>query len=422
MVHRVRHLPAAVVLLGVVTAHRGPRPRPARLPPIPHFVPHLQVKSQTPVSPGSDYVNVTSDLGVNNPSVQFDGSNFHYHFARGDAGWMSAFEVANANHINKIYFPRGTYWFGTSACGPNCSATTIDLAAYPNLYNGKALDIYGDGDYLTHFTHWGPIDDGPMLTLTASTTVATMAWRLHGMYFDACTTSYALAINDPDAAQGAPRAEHNDMHVYDVSVANALENRTCHGTYFPGAPSEGARGAVYFGHMWSSAINVGYATVTTDRGPLLFNDTAGLVLNEVQYSTLSLRGLGTHSAASFSKPDPTQPAWYNGWGLILKANVNSNTIVQLHCEGTGGCVLIDGPGSFENYFTSAVMSMCQRVLIAAHSAPPEPMSVPNYNVFQGIVVNRYPVTDPATGKVHKFSDLVEGDPSQLVVHHMSVIG
>lgn len=47
----------------------------------------------------------------NNPSIQLDSANnFHYHYSRGDAGWISAFEAANANNVRRIYFPkvRGT--------------------------------------------------------------------------------------------------------------------------------------------------------------------------------------------------------------------------------------------------------------------------------------------------------------------------
>ena len=80
-----------------------------------------------------------------------------------------------------------------------------------------------------------------------------------------------------------------------------------------------------------------------------------------------------------------------------------------------------GLGSFENFFTSAVMSMMQRILIADHNSPPEPMSVSNYNVFQGIVVNRYPVTD-AAGKTHKFVNNTEASAATLVVKHMTTIG
>ena len=72
------------------------------------FVPELQAAATTPTA-ADPFVNVTSHLGANNPSIQFDGVNFHYHFSRGDAGWISAFETANRLHIHRIYFPRGVY-------------------------------------------------------------------------------------------------------------------------------------------------------------------------------------------------------------------------------------------------------------------------------------------------------------------------
>lgn len=92
------------------------------------------------------------------------GTNWHFHFERGDAGWISAFERANEFSIHRIYFPRGTYWFGNNS-------TTVDLALYPRLWDGTALDVYGDGDYLVHFLSWEPIV-GPMLDLSASKTFA----------------------------------------------------------------------------------------------------------------------------------------------------------------------------------------------------------------------------------------------------------
>ena len=52
---------------------------------LPRFVPALQ-EPAVPVTPYQGVLNVTRDLGANNPSIQFDGANFHYHFARGDAG------------------------------------------------------------------------------------------------------------------------------------------------------------------------------------------------------------------------------------------------------------------------------------------------------------------------------------------------
>ena len=335
------------------------------------------------------------------------------------------------------------YWFGNTS-------TFVDITAFPSLWNGAALEISGAGDYTTTFTAWYPVVNGPMLRLSASKTVATMSWKLHGFHFDACSSQYGLSINDETSAQ--PRVEHNNLHLWDVSFYNHLENNTCHGQAFPTHVPHNARGAVYIAHVWSSAIDIGLATVATGCSTEFFNQTAGVVLNEVQYSTLSLRGTGTHSDASFSGPEPWNAAYYPGWGIKLVANVNSNTVrefhlgciriclalfmfsctqarlyphwqvVQTHCEGSGGCVLIDGPGNFENQFTTAVMSMMQRVLIASHSPAVQPESVPNYNVFHSIVANRYPVKNPTTGAVGRFSDKTEGDPTTLVVKHMSVIG
>jgi hypothetical protein len=82
-------------------------------------------------------------------------------------------------------------------------------------------------------------------------------------------------------------------------------------------------------HIWSSQLEMGLATVSSTAPLSEFNETAGVVLNEVQYlpwgthatisilnlplvltrkifvprsrySTLSLRGTGTHTDKSFS--------------------------------------------------------------------------------------------------------------------------
>jgi len=187
--HR-RLLCAAALSLGTAAdaaANKLPAPHPHRdvhSAAIQHrFLPALQIPAGAPLNPGSDLVNVTRDLGANNPSAQFDGANWHFHFARGDAGWISAFEVANANHIHRIYFPRGTYWFGQTTATPQVyKSTKLDLSLYPNLYNGDAMDIFGDGDYQTHFTVWAPIVDGSMLEISTTKTFASMSWKIHGTH------------------------------------------------------------------------------------------------------------------------------------------------------------------------------------------------------------------------------------------------
>ena len=245
-----------------------------------------------------------------------------------------------------------------------------------------------------------PISDGPMLELSASKSFATMSWKLHGMHFDACSTDYALAINSPLAEQ--PRAEHNNFKLFDVTFYNHLQNNSCPGRPptppKPGQAKTYATGAVYLAHIWSSQLEMGLATVSTSAPLSAFNDTAGVTLNEVQYTTLSLRGTGTHTDASFSEVTPWEPQVYNGWGIVMVANCNSNTVVQTRehfvsaclpvvepsnrsrpedsvtawarlrtdCEGSGGCVLIRGPGNFENQWTTVTA-----ILVAM---PPFPYS------------------------------------------------
>ena len=63
--------------------------------------------------------------------------------------------------------------------------------------------------------------------------------------------------------------------------------------------------------------------------------------------------------------------------------------------------------------------MMQHVLIAS----PGPPAFLNYNVFDGVVVNRYPVKNPSKGNnTECFSKLVEGDKSSVLVKHISVVG
>ena len=323
--------------------------------------------------------------------------------------------------------PRGVYWFGdTVSKPPRYNATVVDLSLYPRLWDGESIDVFGDGDYQTSFTTWGPVVDGSMLEISASKTIATMAQRFHGFHFDACSSDFALAINNPDAVQ--PRAEHNDFSLYDCTFINVLLDNTCDGgRHFPPLPAQKrtyARGAVFFGHIWSSKIDFGLAAVLTSAPVAEYNNTAGVILSEVQYTTMRLTGTGSH----FGAVQPWNETNYVGWGVILDDNCNGDTVNELHCEGSGGCILIKGAGVFENQFTTCQMGMMQKALIA--SANPDP---DNYNEFDHIVVNRYPVnrssgqqpSGPCVANQDdcvKFSKTVESiDPKQLVVHHMTVI-
>ena len=69
------------------------------------FVPELQVPA-VEVSASNVQINAVTDLGANNPSKQCsaDGISCNYHYARGDAGWISAFEVANTYGVQKVRY------------------------------------------------------------------------------------------------------------------------------------------------------------------------------------------------------------------------------------------------------------------------------------------------------------------------------
>ena len=108
--------------------------------------PAWSAAAQTPT-----FVDVTTDLGANNPSVQFIDGERYFNFARGDAGWVSAFETAEARRLKRIYFPSGQYFFGGSSnasCAPVdieptnglCySPVVVDAALYPFLGQGVEL-------------------------------------------------------------------------------------------------------------------------------------------------------------------------------------------------------------------------------------------------------------------------------------------
>ena len=106
---------------------------------------------------------------------------------------------------------------------PTYNSTVIDISLYPRLWDGAALEVFGAGDYATHFTTWGPTPDGPMLLLTSSKTMATMSWSLHGMHFDGCSVDYALAINaETPVSNPGPRAEHNNFKLFDVTFVRGV--------------------------------------------------------------------------------------------------------------------------------------------------------------------------------------------------------
>ena len=67
------HLPATVTPRARATPHPHRSVHEAKI--VHRFVPELQVPASA-LSPGSDLVNVTRDLGANNPSAQWDGTQW----------------------------------------------------------------------------------------------------------------------------------------------------------------------------------------------------------------------------------------------------------------------------------------------------------------------------------------------------------
>ena len=68
------HLPATVAPRARATPHPHRSVHEAKI--VHRFVPELQVPAASALSPGSDLVNVTRDLGANNPSAQWDGTQW----------------------------------------------------------------------------------------------------------------------------------------------------------------------------------------------------------------------------------------------------------------------------------------------------------------------------------------------------------
>jgi len=288
--------------------------------------------------------------------------------------------------------------------------TFVDMSLYPNLTDG--LEIYGDGDGQTQFVNWAPIVGTALKIGTTGQTLATMSWRLHGLRFRVCATEYAFALN---GEEDTPKVAHNNLWLKEFNIFNYLVNNTCNGHQFPLTPGQtrkSAIGGAYIAHLYSSYVDTPYCVVQTDAPYTEFNTTAGLTLKEVCYSTLSLRGLGSGGVAgNFLSPQPWVKERYPGWGVILRRAVYANTITQLHCEGSGGCVSIQGPLNVENTWTSAVMSMMQHVLISS-TAPDA------YNTFESVFVNRYPVKQ-ANGTTACFSDRIEG-PGIHIKHRTAI--
>lgn len=367
------------------------------------------------------YVDVTQDLGTNNPSVQTIDNTNYYNFARGDGGWISAFEVAEAMKLKRIYFPAGIYFFGGSS-NTSCSLTDIeprnglcyapviiDASLYPSLAQG--VEVFGDGGGATQFRSWAPVMSGSAaLTFSASTTLGTAYWSVHDLQFMFCTVGFGVAFNNPTAAY--PRNEFNTLHLARVSVWNGLVNNTCNGGSWdrrPGAQRANSMGGLYLGHIWSSTLSVDEVAVQSGGPDSEANSTGAVVLNEVQYSTLDLRGLGAARPGAFARPDPRNESLYYGWGVIFEANVYACTITQLHVEIAGGGALIKA-STAENIFTSSIFSMMAVACIVQldGNADTQPQYIGN-NVFEAVAINLYPVNGSL------FSGLIAGNRSTLIV-------
>eukprot|EP01047_Picozoa_sp_COSAG01_P034003 COSAG01_NODE_2532_length_7493_cov_2.416960_6_plen_73_part_00 len=57
--------------------------------------------------------------------------------------------------VQKVYFPRGQFWFGAvtgvHSAQPVYNSTRVDISLYPRLWDGRSMEVYGEGDN-THFT------------------------------------------------------------------------------------------------------------------------------------------------------------------------------------------------------------------------------------------------------------------------------
>jgi hypothetical protein len=261
-------------------------------------------------------------------SAYTNGKQWEYHFAEGDGGWLAALRLAATTGIKTIHFPAGVYHLTQPAY--------LDLfaifGAAPFFWNG--LHIYGDGIESTYFNSDTKLLGTAITFTTSSQSLILMGFKIHGFSLRVQSSEYALRLNmDPKARVMTnrmrskdvdPKLEWNGSSLYDLYVMN-----------------EGSGlGAIYIHSWFSGYIQTLLAVVVSDQ-LARYNDIGAVVLDEVQYSLLDLRGLGSGTL---------------GWALILQHYCYSNHFTMMHIEVAGGAMLFKGDGVGANQFSQVLIS------------------------------------------------------------------
>lgn len=297
-----------------------------------------------------------------------------YYYDDFDAALKLAFQQANDNHRHVIYFPQGTYIYKGTATG---SATdydasqsryfkpaVIDMASYPNLAD-RPMILYGDGFDLTRIWCDGVVV-GNFMEIKSSAARTYTGWQLRDFSINCKATGDGLCLFSG--------IEMNASVIRNIGVRNL-----CPANYVRNSVTYNAKSGLRVRNFWSGFIYTDIAVVNTGGTG---TDMAGLILDQVQYSTVEARGLGAtkNVGSAYTDPDPSKDYYGNGFGIVMTNNCASLAIPILHVEVAGNGAYIDNTCSYISV-AQALMSQIQTVCIQ------------NYGKsigIDGISINTYP--------------------------------
>jgi len=272
----------------------------------------------------SVWATAASEIDVSKLASSVSVNKYHqneYYFADGDAGWSAAFRQIKATGLKTIHFPGGVYHLTRPA--------KIDLFALfgdEDFYQNGVV-VYGDGIENTYFNGDQRLA-GSAIEIGSSKAKILMGFKIHGFSLRVDSTEYALRLN-PDPGNGSVAVDWNGCSLNDVYVHNAGVGL----------------GAIYVRRWFSGRIQTTLAVVNSAQRAR-YNDVAAVLLDEVQYTLLDLRGLGSGTV---------------GWGLILQNYCYSNHFMMVHVEGAGGAMLFKGAGVGANEFIQVLVSQVLNV-------------------------------------------------------------
>ena len=317
-----------------------------------------------------------------------------YNFAEGDGGLTAGFAASNRTGIKTLVFPGGVYHLQRPA--------VIDLAV---IYGGRdffsnGVVIRGAGPENTYFQGDNPMD-GSAIRFVASKNIILMAYKISGFSIRVDCTGYALSLNEPKTTT---TLDWNGSVLEEVFISNAAPG------WAPPLPNGGSRtypmmtrketvadssndekgrlGGIFVRRWFSGRIQTILAVVissssSSDRnnsratGAPGYNDVAGMLLDEVQYSELQLGGLGSGTY---------------GWALILQNYCYSNDVRLLHVEIAGGGFLVKGLGVAANVFAQVFFSQIRNQQPAgsgllSHNVIDSTSNSPIGHIYMSVLIN-----------------------------------